>query len=153
MTEAILGADIVIASTSASFDLGETRIGFAPRAASIARLLGRVPRTIANEMLLLGRTLDTNEALANSLINAVVPPEQLLDCARSVAGQITAAAPLALKAVKDAMTRLVHLPLEEITLMQDRGELESFNAVYGSEDAKEGPRAFIERRAPVWRGR
>lgn len=153
MSEAVLGADVIIASQTARFNLGEVQVGFAPRATSVVRLLRRVPRAVAVDILCLGRTLTADEALAARLASEILPPDRLMARARELAGQLTVAAPLALRAVKHAMDKLEHLTAEEIARLQDAKQLEVYNAVYASEDAKEGPRAFMEKRVPVWQGR
>jgi enoyl-CoA hydratase/carnithine racemase len=113
------------------------------------RLSRRIGKPRALEMILTGRTVDASEALAIGLAEYVVPAAELLDRAVALAGQMAANAPAAVRTAKAAVQRGAEMPLEEgLRLEQD---LAAF--LYTTEDAKEGPRAFLEKRPPSWRGR
>jgi enoyl-CoA hydratase len=113
------------------------------------RLSRRIGRARALDMILTGRTVDATEALALGLVEEVVPAAELLDRAVAFAGQMAANAPVALRMAKAAITRGAEMSLEEgLRLEQD---LAAF--LYTTDDAKEGPKAFLEKRPPVWVGR
>ncbi len=97
--------------------------------------------------------MDAAEALERGLANRVVPGDEVMDTAREIAQAIADAAPLAVAAVKEIALATEDLTLTETLAMLHDGRLPSFDRVYCSEDAKEGPRAFAEKRKPVWRGR
>jgi enoyl-CoA hydratase/carnithine racemase len=100
-------------------------------------------------MILTGRTVGAAEALAIGLVEHVVPRAELLDRAVALAELMAANAPVAVRTAKSAIQRGAEMPLDDaIRLEQD---LASF--LYTTEDAREGPRAFLEKRPPVWRGR
>ena len=104
-------------------------------------------------MLYSGRRLGAAEALALGLVNRVVPGPALMGAAREIAAGIVANAPLAVSALKEMAAKTEHLSLAETLALQRSGGLAGFERVRGSEDAKEGPRAFAEKRDPVWTGR
>ncbi len=86
-------------------------------------------------------------------MNRVVPAEDLLTTARAMADEITAAAPLAVRAVLQAMRTTAHLDAGAALAALRSGEVPAYDAMLASEDAVEGPRAFAEGRRPEWRGR
>lgn len=145
--EVLLGCDIVVASSSASFGLPEVKRGLF--AGGNGTTLGRrIPLGAALELLLTGDHLDAARAYELGLVNAVVPPDQVLSTALGFAERISANGPLALAASKE----LAHLAVGD----PDRyaGRLKELQAtVFSSEDAKEGALAFVEKRAPLWKGR
>jgi enoyl-CoA hydratase/carnithine racemase len=105
--------------------------------------------SMAMEMLLTGRKISAAEALRCGLVSHVVPQPELMEKARWLAGLIAANAPLAVRATKESARRGVQVPLAQGFLIE--GYLSRLNAA--SEDSKEGPRAFAEKRDPVWKGR
>jgi len=113
----------------------------------------RLPRQIsfpaAMEFLLTAERFPAQRALELGLINEIVPPEQLLERAYEWARRITANAPLAVQATKESVLRGLALDLEEAY----RLEQEISSRIFQTEDAKEGPKAFAEKRAPVWQGK
>jgi enoyl-CoA hydratase/carnithine racemase len=145
--ELLLACDVIVASERAEFGLPEVKRGLF--AAGGGTQLGtRVPLAVALELALTGDLVTAQRAYALGLVNAVVVPEAVLPTALDYAERIAANAPLGLAATKE----LVRLAVT------DPGRAESRLAhwrptVFDSEDAKEGAIAFVEKRAPVWRGR
>ncbi len=101
------------------------------------------------EMVLTGRTIGAEEALRWGLINAVVPPEYLMEEARSWAQEIASRPPLAVRLAKEAILKSFDGTLEEGLVF----ERKNFYLLFSSEDQKEGMRAFLEKRKPTWKGR
>jgi dehydration protein DpgD len=146
--ELALACDVVIASDRSVFALPEVRHGMVPGAGGVFRLTRQAPFRAAMGLLLTGRRLDANGALALGLVNEVVPPGSLDDCVAGWVDDILAAAPLAVRAVKEAAHRSHTVSLAVAFDMQ----YESETLRRRSEDAREGPRAFAEKRRPEWRG-
>jgi enoyl-CoA hydratase/carnithine racemase len=145
--ELLLGCDVIVASSQAKFGLPEVKRGLLP--AGNGTFLGtRIPLAVALEMTLTGDSIDAARAYQLGLVNQVVPPDQVLDAALSFAERIAANGPLGVAATKE----LVHLAVTDFGRAQERlRELQV--EVFTSEDAREGAMAFVEKRAPVWRGR
>jgi crotonobetainyl-CoA hydratase len=150
--ELALGADLIVAADHAQFFTPEVRRGIIPDTASI-RLPRRLPQAVALEMLLTGRPMSAQEALTWGLVNAVVPGSELLAKARALAQEIAQGAPLALAAVKELMRETEGLDLPAAYAHLRSGRLAAYERMLTSEDAQEGPRAFAEKRPPVWRSR
>ncbi len=150
--ELALACDLIVAADHARFFLPEVFVGLLPDAASI-RLPHRLPYHIALEMLLTGRRLDADEAVRWGLVNAVVPAGRLLDEARALAATLLKAAPLALAAVKEVTRATAALSAAEAYALLRSGRLPVYKQMLQSEDAREGARAFAEKRDPVWQGR
>lgn len=151
--EIALACDFILAAEHAVFFLSETVLGMTCHPASVARLLASVPRQFGLEMLYSGRRVGAVEAAANGLALRVVPRAQLMDTARDLADRIAAAAPLATRATKEMVRKAADLPIAAAHAARTDGTLALVDEVWASEDAKEGPRAFAEKRKPVWRGR
>lgn len=147
--ELALACDLRIAAEHATFGLPEVTRGICPGAGGTQRLPRTVPVGVALEMLLTGERVDADTALRIGLVNKVVPGDELMDAARALADKIAANAPLAVQAIRAAVHRGLHLPVDEAL------RLEQFYAepVRATEDAQEGIRAFTERREPVFKGR
>lgn len=145
--ELLLGCDLVVASTEATFGLPEVKRGLL--AGNGAMQIGtRLPIAVAMELGLTGDTIDAARAFQLGLVNAVVPPGDVLDTALGCAERIVANGPLAVTAMK----ALVQLAAAHAPNVRDRvRELQGI--VFGSDDAKEGALAFVEKRAPNWQGR
>lgn len=146
--EIALACDIRIASETATFGFTEVSRGIIPGAGGTQRLPRLIPLGKSLEMILTGDGIDAQEAYRIGLVNKVVPPDRLLPEAVKMAERICRNAPLAVQAAKEAVYRGLDLPLSEGL------RLEQFLAepVCQSEDAKEGPRAFFEKRPPVFKG-
>lgn len=148
-TEILQATDIRIAVEEATFALTEVKLGLFPVAGSTVRLPRQIPYCRAMEILLLGEPVTAVEALAMGLINRVVPREKLMETAMGVAERLCANGPLALRAIKESVLAAYDVPPRQAYY------LEAFLArrVFGSRDAAEGPRAFLEKRKPVFEGR
>lgn len=151
-TEITLACDLAVASTTATFGLPEVKRGIIAGAGGAFRIMAQVPHKIALELLLTGDTFDALTAKELGLVNRVVEPARLLEEALALAGKIAGNAPLAVRASKRLALGIFDgtIPDEETGWQACRREAV---AIMQSEDAKEGPRAFAEKRAPVWKGR
>ena len=147
--EFALACDLRVAAEDAKLGLTEVRRGIIPGAGGTQRLTRAVGVTKAMEMCLTGDTVSGLEAKALGLVNNTVPSADVLKAAEDLAGRILKGAPMSVAFIKEAIKKGVELPLEEgLRLEAD------LSALIGStEDAKEGPRAFAEKRAPVWKGK
>ncbi|MFQ5525252.1 MAG: enoyl-CoA hydratase/isomerase family protein [Thermoanaerobaculia bacterium] len=147
--ELALACDLRIAAEHATFGLPEVRWGIMPGAGGTQRLPRVVPFGVALELLLTGDPIDAETALRAGLVNRVVPADRLLDEALAMATRIAHNAPLAVRAARAAALGGLHLPLDEAL------RLEQFYAepLRQTEDAREGLRAFAERRSPEFHGR
>jgi E-phenylitaconyl-CoA hydratase len=144
-----LACDIRIAAENATFGLPEVKYGFPPGMGATQRLPRAIPRGPAMEMLLTGDRISAQQAYDWGLVNRVVPQADLLDTALGLAGRIAANPPLAVRACKELAMRSADLTLEEGLRLE---RLLSALARQ-SEDAREGLRAFAERRPPLFTGR
>ena len=151
--ELVLAADLVVAAEQADFALTEVTLGLVADAGGLLRLPARVPRAIALEYLLTGRRFGAAEAARWGLVNRVVPGTQLMAAARELAAAICAAAPLAVAAVLEILRETEGLSVRDGYRVLAGGGLPAYRAMLDSEDAREGARAFSERRKPVWGGR
>ncbi len=139
--------DLCVAGTTARFAITEARWGRgAPWAAPLPWL---VPPRVAMELLLTGEPIDAQRAYAVGLVNRVVPDPELRSEAGRLARRIADNAPLSVRAAKAMVHAAAGRELDEA--VEEGWRL--FEPVYLSEDAQEGPRAFVERRPPVWKGR
>ncbi len=151
--ELALAADLIVASTAARFWLPEAQLGMLPDSGGLLRLPKATPARLAREMIMTGRRLEADEALALNLVNRVVEPEALLDSALELASTIARSAPLAIAAARDILRKTEGLEIEEGYTLMRSGAIPSYRAMLDSDDALEGPRAFAEGRAPEWKGR
>jgi enoyl-CoA hydratase/carnithine racemase len=145
--ELLLACDVVVASSEAKFGLPEVKRGLL--AAGGGTFLGtRIPLAVAMEITLTGDSIDAARAYDLGLVNAVVPPDDVLTAAIALAERIAANGPLAVAATRELVRTAV---ADSARAWERLGELQP--TVFASADAKEGALAFIEKRAPVWTGR
>jgi enoyl-CoA hydratase len=148
-TEILQGTDIRVAGASARFGVSEARWGLFPMGGSAVRLVRQIPYTVAADILLTGRHITASEAQAIGLIGHVVPDGQALSKALELAALINANGPLAVRAILRTIRDTEGLHEEEAFKLDSQYGVE----VFASEDAKEGPRAFSEKRKPDFNGR
>ena len=147
--EMVLGCDIVVASTNATFGLPEPRVGRLALDGGIALLTRRIPHAWAMGMLLTGRRISAEEALRFGLVNEVVSMQGLDDAVASWVADILACAPLSVRAIKQMVRAGQRLSAQEAQMLRLPALVEALQ----SADQDEGVRAFREKRAPQWRGR
>ena len=147
--ELALICDIRICTSEARFGLPEITRGFFPGGGGPQRLIRAIPQTVAMEMILTGDPIDAPTALRVGLVSRIVPEQELLPAARRIAQRIAGHAPLAVKAVKEVAQTALDETLEQSLRLGG-----ALRWIIGqTEDAREGPRAFAERRAPRYHGR
>lgn len=148
--EVALACDLIVASEQASFALPEPRIGWSALAGGVQRLPRAIGIKRALGIILTGRTVPAGEGHALGFVHRVVAPEALLDSARGLAGEIAACAPLAVRCSRAVAYRSMDMSVPD---MLDMANFPEAAVMLASEDAREGRTAFVERRAPAWRGR
>ncbi len=148
-TEILQACDIRVAGASARFGISEARWGLFPLGGSAVRLPRQIPYTVAADLLLTGRHITAAEALSIGLIGHVVPDGQALAKALEIAEVIAANGPVAVRAILRVIRETEGMPENEAFALEARIGM----AVFGSEDAREGPRAFTEKRRPEFRDR
>jgi enoyl-CoA hydratase len=148
-TEILQACDIRVAGASARFGVSEARWGLFPLGGSAVRLARQIPYTLACEMLLTGRHITAAEALAFGLIGRVVPDGEALSAALEIAGMIAANGPVAVRAILRTIRDTEGMAEDDAFAIEAKIGM----AVFASEDAKEGPRAFAAKRKPEFRDR
>ncbi|MGB3455998.1 MAG: enoyl-CoA hydratase-related protein [Litorimonas sp.] len=147
--ELTLASDMVVADETARFGLPEVKRSLVAAAGGVHRLARRIPQAIAMEMVATGDPIDAGTAHRHGLVNRIVPLDQVMDEARSLARQITANAPIAVRESL-SVTRRAFDATDEVLMNEGQ---HAFGRVAQTEDMQEGPRAFLEKRAPQWKGR
>jgi crotonobetainyl-CoA hydratase len=147
--EIALKCDIRIAADNSRLGLPEIKVGVIAGGGGVSRLPRFIPRALAAEMILTGKHIDAQEAYRIGLVNEVVPRDQLMPTAKKWAELICEAGPLQVRAAKEGLIRGYDLTLEE----SDQLVRDLAASLRGTEDAKEGARAFVEKRKPQWKGR
>lgn len=147
--EMLLGTDIRIAAEDAVFCVSEPRRGLFPGGGTTVRLPRQIGYARAMELLLLAEPMGAQEAYEAGIVNRVVPREQVLKEAHALAERVLRNAPLAVRHTKQSVLDGLRLPLAEAF----EQELVHAATVFATEDAREGPAAFAEKRDPVWKGR
>ncbi len=145
--EMLAGTDIRIAGEHVKFSLGEVRWGLIPAGGSHIRVPRQIPWAVAMELLLTGEPIDAKRAYDVGLINKVVPSDQVFEEAMKMAEKICKNGPLAVRTAKEIAVRAM---LNEPGFVLEKALAAR---VFSSEDAKEGPAAFAERRPPAFKGR
>jgi enoyl-CoA hydratase/carnithine racemase len=147
--EIALSCDIRIAAEHAQFGLPEPKRAIIPAAGGTQRLPRAVPLAFAMELLLTGDRFDAATALRFGLVSRVVPQTELMATADGIAGRILECGPLAVRSIKQAILRGREMSLEDGLKLE--GQLAG--PIFGTADAREGPRAFAEKRKPEYKGR
>lgn len=146
--ELAMACDLIIASETAKFGQPEINLGVMPGGGGTQRLTRAVGKALTMEMVLNNRTLSAQEALQAGLVNRVVPVEVYLDEAVRLANEIAGRAPLAVRLAKEA----VNQAYESFLADGIADERRSFYFLFSTRDQKEGMQAFLEKRAPEWKG-
>ena len=146
--ELALASHLRIVSPNASFSLPENKLGIIPGYGGTQRLARELGHGRALEIMLTARTVHSEEALKIGLINRIAPADGLLSEAMRMAHEIAALAPLAIRACLQAVTKGAELPLHEGLAL----EADLFASLFATQDMREGTRAFLEKRAPIFKG-
>jgi len=147
--EMMLACDLRIAVENATFGLAEVRWGIIPGAGGTQRLPRSSPLAKAMEIILTGEPISAQEAYRLGLINKVVPQGELMNEVDRLVGTLLERGPLALRAAKQAILQGLNMSMEEGMQLEQR----LFRYLLGTEDAREGPRAFAEKRKPNFKGK
>jgi enoyl-CoA hydratase/carnithine racemase len=147
--ELALACDVIVAAEHAEFALTEARLGLMAGAGGVFRLTRQLPFKSAMGYLMTGRRMTAARAYELGLVNEVVAAEQLDRATESWVQDILRCAPLSVRAIKQVAQRSATLPLEQAFAQHYPAESRRMQ----SEDTREGPRAFVEKRDPVWRGK
>jgi enoyl-CoA hydratase/carnithine racemase len=146
--ELVLACDLVVAAEHATFGIPEVKRGLVAAGGGLLRLHRRIPYSVALELALTGDTVTAGRAFELGLVNRVVPAEQVVEEALSLAERICANAPLAVRASKEIMRLALDLDEAEAWAMNT----DHVMPIFASKDALEGATAFAEKRPPTWQG-
>lgn len=147
--EIALACDIIVASEEARFGLSEVKVGFLATSGGLIRLPNVIPRKVATEMVLTGKLISAQRAYEIGLVNHVVPKDEVLNKALELAKLIAKNAPLSLKLSK----QIFHVATQSSFEDAQRFCNVCWDYIEKTEDAIEGPKAFLEKREPNWKGR
>ena len=147
--ELTLACDMIVASEDAKFGLPEVKRGLFAGAGGVHRIARVLPRNVALELVATGEPLDVQRAYAFGMVNRVVPTAQVLDAALDLARAITVNAPVSVRESMIVARQSADLTDADLRVLSKQHSL----IVSQTEDSKEGPRAFLEKRPPQWKGR
>jgi len=147
--EIALSCDIIIAVEEAVFGLPEPRVGLMAGAGGVHKLPRQIPYHAAMDMILTSKQITAQQALQYGIVSQVVKREELMNTAMNVAAEIMKGAPLSIRASKESAVKGIRLPLDEAMAQRYDGVIK----MYGSEDMREGPLAFVQKRQPNWKAR
>jgi len=147
--ELAMNCDIIIASESAVFGQPEVNVGIMPGAGGTQRLTKAVGKTRAMEMILTGRQISADEAYRIGLVSKVVPTKNLMEETKRITAEIASKPKISIRAAKQAILR-AHDTTLEVGLEYER---RLFYSLFATEDSREGMRAFLEKRKPVFKGK
>jgi crotonobetainyl-CoA hydratase len=150
--EIALACDLAYAVPNAQFFIPDVHMGFLADAGAIQILPRRLPFAVAMDILMAGRRMGAEEALKWGLINEIVEPDKLMERAREQADHLAEGGPLALMATKEVVRHAMNVSIPECFQMLHDKSLPLYKKMLNSEDAKEGPRSFAEKRKPVFKG-
>ncbi len=148
-SELALACDFIYASENAKFGLPEVTLGIFPGFGGTQRLPRLIGKSRAKELIFTGKMISAAEAYEMGMVNKVVPLDQLMDAVKEVATQIAKNGPIAVYIAKNLVDVGYDIPLDDGCLMESR----SFGMCCSTEDKKEGMKAFLEKRKPVFKGR
>ncbi|WAC92795.1 crotonase/enoyl-CoA hydratase family protein [Mycobacterium sp. Aquia_213] len=151
-TELALASDLVVAHELAQFGLPEVKRGLIAAAGGVFRIVDQLPRKVAMELLLTGEPMTASDAWEWGLVNQVVKQGSVLDAALALAARVTVNAPLSVQASKRIATGVDDGVVTGDEVGWER-TVNEMRTLIRSEDAKEGPLAFAEKREPVWKAR
>ena len=151
--ELALAADLIIASSNAEFFVPEATLGIIPDSGGVLRLPRRLPKSVAMDLLMTGRRMNVDEAEHYGLVNKSCPQDDLINQALEWGNQISKSAPLSLAAIKSVIRSTEMMDLKDAYDLMRSGKIEAYHKMLNSEDAKEGPLAFSEKRFPKWKGK
>ena len=147
--ELALACDVIVAADTATFALPEAKLGLIAGAGGVFRLARQAPHRVALGHLITGRPMTAARAYELGLVNEAVPAGELDACVAGWVEDVLRCAPLAVRAIKEAVATAATVPLEQAFRTRYRWEERRMH----SADALEGPRAFVEKRPPQWQGR
>ncbi|CPR09304.1 enoyl-CoA hydratase, EchA1 [Mycobacterium bohemicum DSM 44277] len=151
-SEIAMASDLVVAAESATFGLPEVKRGLIAAAGGVFRIMSHLPRKVAMELLMTGEPITASDACRWGLINQVVADGPVLDAALALAARVTVNAPLSVQASK----RIAYGVDDGVVVDEEPGwerTVREMRTLIRSEDAREGPLAFAEKRQPVWKAR
>jgi enoyl-CoA hydratase len=147
--ELAMNCDMIVASETAVFGQPEVNVGIMPGLGGTQRLTRTVGKARAMEMILTGQSISAGEAYRIGLVNKVVPVESLMEETKKIAQEIAAKPRISIRAAKQAILKATDTTLE-IGVDYERS---LFNSLFATEDAREGMRAFLEKRKPAFKGK